>query len=79
MAKEHQKMLKRMGFPEKEIVTAPASCVTKVQTCLIRRLNLLDNVIQDVKDVEKDRSKKNKPVETIQKILRPQASVPSGD
>ena len=69
MAKEASKILKKMGYPCQEVAATPTASLTRVQTCLIRRVAVFDSFISDANDTVKDLKGKGKPTETMEKSL----------
>ena len=69
MEKEHAKILKKLGFPEKEVLASPPSAIPRVQGCMTRRVSLLDDCIADMKAAVTVREQNGKPTTTMEKSL----------
>ena len=60
MEAESLKVLKRMGYPVKESLANPISQVHKILGVLTRRLNKMDEVVQELEDYKKQKQDKSK-------------------
>ena len=69
--KEHAKVLKRLGFPALESAATPASTLPKMQTCMVRRMEKLEECSSQLKNYVKKQKDKDpeKPTQTMERRL----------
>ena len=69
LAKQARMILKKLGYPAQEVASSPNASLTRVQTCLVRRMAVFDSYISDTNDNLKDLKTKNRPTATLEKSL----------